>query len=535
MEKKEARIKCNGCGTTFKVKVPVTDKPVGFKCKKCGKQLKIRVAPTDKEAPASQAAPPAAQTPPAPGGSGSFDSFDGFDGFEGADAGASAGQQGAAQAAPADEHFDDNMFGGFDGANQAPPQASAGPSPSGAPAEPAGSMFESGGFGDGPAPDSGSDERVMGFETTQLPDDSEYQDTGAPPPVSGPVAGADIVGPASGFSEALTPKWMVLSGDMVTGPFTDDEVTQMIKDQDISPDTSIRMGERPWIRAVEVGQFRSLFPESARLGAKGGAPAKKSAGVIDSDEEEILTTPFHQDIPGLLPYPVSGGQWQPFVIFVGIAFVLSAALCFNVLIGIPLAIGGWILLYGYLGNVMAASAKAPAGPPPAWDFAQAGQMAKEGASIFGVIALFSLVPWGIMLLLMILFFLNAMTMLGYLFMALTVLVYIGSLFVIPAALVMFRKTGNLGSALNPGQIMAVIGSGASSYGALAGITVAVGLACMLVTILSVFLTDIPVAGAIVSGLLMAIVFAYGHFVWFHVVGRFAGESGGFRPTEAASA
>ncbi|MBI5251509.1 MAG: zinc ribbon domain-containing protein, partial [Desulfomonile tiedjei] len=58
MEKKEARIKCSGCGTSFKLRIPVTDKPVSFKCKKCGKVLKIKIKATGAES-----APP---PPPAP-------------------------------------------------------------------------------------------------------------------------------------------------------------------------------------------------------------------------------------------------------------------------------------------------------------------------------------------------------------------------------------------------------------------------------------------------------------------------------------
>ena len=58
MEKKEARIKCSGCGTSYKVKIPVTDKPVSFKCKKCGKVLKLKVKAAE--------APPAPPPPPRP-------------------------------------------------------------------------------------------------------------------------------------------------------------------------------------------------------------------------------------------------------------------------------------------------------------------------------------------------------------------------------------------------------------------------------------------------------------------------------------
>ena len=50
MEKKEARIKCSGCGASYKLKIPVTDKPVSFKCKKCGKVLKLKVKPSSEGA-----------------------------------------------------------------------------------------------------------------------------------------------------------------------------------------------------------------------------------------------------------------------------------------------------------------------------------------------------------------------------------------------------------------------------------------------------------------------------------------------------
>ena len=55
MEKKEARIKCSGCGSSYKVKIPVTDKPVSFKCKKCGKVLKLRIKSVSPEADAPTA------------------------------------------------------------------------------------------------------------------------------------------------------------------------------------------------------------------------------------------------------------------------------------------------------------------------------------------------------------------------------------------------------------------------------------------------------------------------------------------------
>ncbi len=55
MEKKEVRLKCSGCGTAFKLKVPVTDKPLMFTCKKCGKAMRLRL-----QAPGKQQTVPAA-------------------------------------------------------------------------------------------------------------------------------------------------------------------------------------------------------------------------------------------------------------------------------------------------------------------------------------------------------------------------------------------------------------------------------------------------------------------------------------------
>jgi hypothetical protein len=117
-----------------------------------------------------------------------------------------------------------------------------------------------------------------------------------------------------------------------------------------------------------------------------------------------------------------------------------------------------------------------------------------------------------------------MTALGYVFMALTVLIYAGSLFLAPAALVIFEKSDKLGTALNPGTVIKIVKQGGKPYVVLSAFSIAAGLAVMLVTIVAVFLSDIPDAGFLVAGFVMALVLSYGHFLWFHVLGRFSGEN-----------
>src|SRR5271157_2547339 len=65
MEKTEARVKCSGCGTHYKLKFPVTDKPIRFQCKKCGKVLTLRIKPPAQTAPIQPTHPqPAPQVMP---------------------------------------------------------------------------------------------------------------------------------------------------------------------------------------------------------------------------------------------------------------------------------------------------------------------------------------------------------------------------------------------------------------------------------------------------------------------------------------
>jgi hypothetical protein len=166
----------------------------------------------------------------------------------------------------------------------------------------------------------------------------------------------------------------------------------------------------------------------------------------------------------------------------------------------------------------------PSDPPPAWNFAAAKEMAVAGAKVLVVQSVFSLVPVGILLLLVIASFLNGMPLLGYVSIALVVVVFSASLFVVPAALSIFGISGDLRAALNPSRILNVIKGGGRSYLMLVAFSIAAGMACMVVTIISVFLVEIPIVGIVTAGLIMALVFSYGHFIWFHVVGRFSREN-----------
>ena len=91
------------------------------------------------------------------------------------------------------------------------------------------------------------------------------------------------------------------------------------------------------------------------------------------------------------------------------------------------------------------------------------------------------------------------------------------------------------AALNPANLLGILKGGGPTYQSLALFSVALGMLFMLVVILSVFLTDVPIAGFVAAGLVMAVILSYGHFIWFHLIGRFAAESMGVEaptPTEA---
>ena len=323
--------------------------------------------------------------------------------------------------------------------------------------------------------------------------------------------------------------WIFLAADKIRGPFTNEQIRGMIKKGEIGPDTSMRRGERPWVAAGTVPDFAHVFrditkpPRPVRPDSTGLADSGEAGAAVRSGASP---RPLQEELSEIFPYPMRGGNWQPLAIFAGIAFVLSAAICLDFMLGLLINLLGWLFLYGYLYTLMTRSMESPETPPPTWNFAAAKEMLTEGAKVFGVLFVFSLLPVAILLTLTIAFFLNDEQVLGLLVLVLTLIVFTASLFVVPAGLVVLAGTGNTGWAVNPSRVMGIVKHGGRPYLTLAAVSVAAGLACMAAAMLSVFLADIPLAGFLVGGLLMAIVFSYGHFIWFHLVGRYAGENRG---------
>ncbi len=312
------------------------------------------------------------------------------------------------------------------------------------------------------------------------------------------------------LTEAET--WIVLSGESVRGPYSDNEIITMIEDGEIASDTQLRMGERPWIKAGEIAVFKSHFLKSSL-----------AFGPDDIDEGKPSKGGLSKNILSLLPYPVSGPNLVPFAIFAGIAFALSAVLSLDFLIGLPLNLIGWVILYGYLSTLMESSKRAPDAPAPAWDFGNIKAWAPEGGKILLLLFVFSSLPVAILLLIMIAGFLNGVQIVGYLFMILLPLLFAASMFIVPASLLVLDSTKALGATFSPGRWISLMKSGGESYRMVGLVSVAAGMAIFVIILAAVFLTDIPVAGFIVAGLLMGVVLAYGHFVLFHVLGRFRGE------------
>jgi hypothetical protein len=321
--------------------------------------------------------------------------------------------------------------------------------------------------------------------------------------------------------------WIVLANDVIKGPLTDQEIVMMIESGDVTADTSLRMGERPWIKAAEVPAFRSFFP-GWDPGTRPGTPAsmslleKEGLGVTEGDTR--TGAHFYDELSSLFPYPFSGGKGMPLVIFAAIAFLFATILSLDFLLGLPLNLLGWALLYGYLATLMRASIEAPHSPPPAWDFSHAKDLAASGLNVLVLLAVYSLIPVGICVLLMIFFFLNSMPVFGYIFFALTILIYLGSLFVLPCSLTVLGATGNLRSALSVSNVMRIIRDGGRPYSMLAIISMATGLVCMFAAAAGLFLVDVDDMGFLLSGLVMALVLSYGHFIWFHILGRFVAEN-----------
>jgi hypothetical protein len=426
MEKKEARVKCSGCGTHYKLKFPVTDKPIRFQCKKCGKVLALRVKPPAQTAPVRPSAP--------------------------------------------------------EPAHQVMPE----------------------------------------LETTQLPDWQEFDEA----PAQGGLEQTKAADATPTPSQSVTPedrRWLVLSDEEVKGPFNNDEIADMIKTRFISSETSLRMGQRPWIKAAQVPDFRDLFPESQASPGEShqdrSAPAKsKKAG-----HPKEATGSVKEQLLHAIPYPFGGGHWRPLAVFAGIAFALSAILAFDFLIGLPLSIIGWILLYGYLADLMTTSEGSSEDPPPPIDFSRIREMIGPGVKVFSVLAAYSLIPVSISLLFMIAFFLNGMEMLGYVFLLFTLVIYGVSLLLVSAGLIILRQSQHLGKALNPSKIIALALSG-KSYTRLASVSITIGLVCMLAVLAAVFIVDLLPMGFLFAALIMGLVLSYGHFVWFHLLGEYSKEN-----------
>ncbi|MDQ7783630.1 MAG: DUF4013 domain-containing protein [Desulfomonilaceae bacterium] len=434
MEKKEARIKCSGCGTSYKIRIPVTDKPVSFTCKKCGKVLKLKV-----KAPAT----PSPQSRP-------------------------------------DLDFK-------------PP---------------------------------------TNFETTQLPEEGDYHDSGIG--VSG--KSADFVedhvfeqaAPSAGPRDEMGRHWLVLAHDQINGPFTGSEVIDMIRSSRVTAQTSLRMGERPWVKASEVAEFKGYFFEPLKNAA--GA-ALETISLLDKEEEEgpsegsPTTGLFYEQIPAIVSYPISGGKPLPLALFAGMAFVAATALSFEVVVGFFVSIALWLLLYGYLSNLMNQSKVNPQNPPPDWDFSKIKSMVADGVNILVVLAVYTVIPVVAALLAAVYFWVNRDVTLGYALVIVSMILYLGSLFTVPAGLVIVDGTRSVGSALNPGRVLGVITKGGKAYLMLVLFSVVVGLTCITMTWAGVmFFSHVIPFGFVVSGLLMALILSYAHFVWFHVLGRFSAEN-----------
>jgi hypothetical protein len=418
MEKKEVRVKCSGCGTHYKIKFPVSDKPVRFQCKKCGKTLALRMKAADQAA--------------------------------------------TGQVAPAE-----------------------------------------------PAP-----EMMPQFETTQLPD---WQPPDEPSSPAQP-GGVDQAAPAP--SQSSTPedrRWLVLTDEQVKGPFNNDEIADMIKTRFINAETSLRMGQRPWIKAAQVPDFRSLFPE---IDSGEDESAQIHPGQKAGRHTENLIGSLLAQLVHAIPYPFSGGNWQPLAIFAAVVFVLSIVLFFDFMIGLPVAIVGWTLLYGYLADLMKTSSDAPGKSPPPVDFSGIRQMVSAGMKIFCVMAIYTLVPVSICLLFMIFFFLNGMELLGYIFIAVTIAVYVISLYLASAGLLILGKSQKLGQALNPSIIIGVAAKSGGTYTGLGFSIIIIGIVCMLSVLAAVFITDLLPLGFLFASLIMTLVLSYGNFMWFHLLGTY---------------
>lgn len=497
MEKQEARIKCTGCGSSYKLKVPVTDKPVNFKCKKCGKILKVKVttagaAAEPKKAPAPP--PPAPPSPPPQPDAA-------IQGFE------------TSQLPELDDFFE---------SGESEPGQQGDSSQDGFQLDPTLALFTTDRMGD-----EGPQIKPTLDETVRIPEpvfDQGYADQLFPQPAAAKQASAPA--PAPPRTRGSERRWLALDDEQVKGPFTDAEVVSMIEEGEIGAETPLRMGQRPWIKAAQVADFKHCFSKGKpiRSAAKRSVDGSHETGADESAEPEIQETPFYEEFGIIAPSLLDKRNAVPLGIFVGIAFVACTLLSFNFLIGLPLCIAGWIFLYGYLSTLRDKTREEPKSPPPVWDFSRAKDMALNGAKVFAVLLLYSLIPVSICLLIMIGCFLNEFTVFGYVFMALSIVVFVISLFIAPAALVLEDAGQGFSTALNPVKLLRLITRGSLAYRMLALASMGGGVVCMVAVLLAVFLVDIPLAGFVVAGLVMGLVLSYVNLIWFQILGRFSREN-----------
>ncbi len=424
MEKKEARIKCSGCGTSYKLKLPVTEKPVSFKCKKCGKVLKIRLK---------------------------LDEVD-------------------------------------KGHNDVP-------------------VIERGEFG-------GS------FETTQLPDTDTYQNTPADnvpdPMIEGhSFTRAEPSDYSSISRNSPQRRWLVLAGDIVKGPFSDDEIILMIRRREIQASTSLRMGERPWIKAGEIAGFRELFGSSPSDPPPSHSPKTTAP-------ETLGPVTFQSRIWKSLGFPFR--NIKAFASFAAIAFVGFAAISFDFLIGLlPLWVL-WVPLFGYLILLCKESAANTEEVPPDFKFPELGKLFQSGLPVSLFVLLYSVLPVSILLILMIAAFLNDYVLLGWLAVFAVCLIFLVSMSVVPAGIYLLERTNNLLIALDPTKLVHVMKTGGKTYRDLLPVAIAAGVVIIVAVLASVFLVEVPFVGFVLAGLLPAATLTYLDFILFHAVGMFVHQN-----------
>jgi len=163
-------------------------------------------------------------------------------------------------------------------------------------------------------------------------------------------------------------------------------------------------------------------------------------------------------------------------------------------------------------------------PPPAWNIANMKQMILDGLGMFVVFLVYAIIPVMLLLLGAVYCFRNGEDAIGYALMGATVLAFAGTLILIPSCLINLRLSRSMGAALSLGRALFVIKKGGRPYLMLAAVSITIGLVCMVATYGGFFLSIAIDFGFVVSGLLMAAVLSYVHFLWFHVLGLFTGEN-----------